>query len=119
MDFDFKVLARGENWSVEWKRFQREEWISLNFDNDTVVDVEVLDAVHKHGAWYLFCRGNLNVWDLSPDDPLMVGYAECQFASTCLPHGIVSKRNRKRPMVSGTSVTLKWSEMSAICWDHS
>lgn len=70
MDYDFKTLARGKDWVVQWKQLQGEESVSLTFDNDTVLDATVMAAVRKHRAWHLFCRQCWSGDDLSVFKPV-------------------------------------------------
>lgn len=70
MDYDFKVLASGKSWLVQWKSFQREESISLTFDSDTVLDSSVMEAIRKYGAWHLYCRRDWSGADMSVFTPV-------------------------------------------------
>lgn len=70
MDYEFKTLASGKNWMVEWKRIRDKESVSLTFGNDSVLDATVLDAIRKHRAWHLYCGEIWGGGDLSVFKPV-------------------------------------------------
>jgi hypothetical protein len=70
MDYDFKTLASGKNWIIEWNRIRGKESVSLTFRNDTILDSTVLDAIRKHKAWHLYCSERWAGGDLSVFRPV-------------------------------------------------
>lgn len=54
MNYDFKTLAQGKFWNVQWLRIRGEEQICLTLENGFTVDAEMLNAVLEHKAWHLY-----------------------------------------------------------------
>ncbi len=62
-------LCSGKIW-IQKTRIQGQESITFRFDNDTVLDSEVMEAIRKHGAWHLYCGRRWSGADLSVFKPV-------------------------------------------------
>lgn len=54
MNYDYKVLAQGPAWNVQWKRIRGEESVSLAIERGVQVSEALLSAAQQHRAWHLY-----------------------------------------------------------------
>lgn len=70
MNYDYKILAQGPAWDVQWKRIRGEESVSLNIERGVQVTESLLSAARQHKAWHLFSANRWDGGSLSVFEPL-------------------------------------------------
>lgn len=116
MDFQSKTLASGKDWCVEWSRIQGKESVLLRFDNDTVIDQTVLNAVREHKAWHLYCGQLWNGSDLSVFAPVadIVEKLALPAEKTTKVRGVECFANLKELSVSGDLSELDFRKLTKL-----
>jgi len=70
MALQFKPLARGKDWDIEWLLRNGQESICFTFNNSTFIDSAALDAIRQHRAWHFYCSELWSGADLSVFAPV-------------------------------------------------